>query len=131
MNKEIELLQFIETHLKQNQRVVLMAVVKSLGSSPGREGFKMAVAEDEELFGSIGGGVMEVSLVELAKGKRQQAKGKIIEQVHRKNLPNSSGMICSGKQTVIFKELTKNDLPTISKIISLLEKQMPKKISIH
>ena len=58
MNKELELLQFVETQLQRNQKVVLMVVVQSLGSSPGRPGFKMAVAEDGTLFGSIGGGVM-------------------------------------------------------------------------
>jgi xanthine dehydrogenase accessory factor len=124
MNKELELLQFIETQLQQNQKVVLMVVVESSGSSPGRQGFKMAIAGDE-MFGSIGGGVMEVSLVELAKGNSKKVKGKnkseIIEQVHQKNSTNSSGMICSGKQTVIIKELLQGDLQTIKKIIDCLK----------
>lgn len=124
VNKELEILQFIETHLKQNQRVVLMIVAESSGSSPGRVGFKMIVAEDGELCGSIGGGVMEVSLVELAQGKSKKAKGKIIEQIHRKNVPNSSGMICSGRQTIVVKELLKDNLPTIEKIINCLERQI-------
>jgi xanthine dehydrogenase accessory factor len=119
--KELELLRFIETHLQQNQRVVLMVVVESKGSSPGRQGFKMVVSEDGMLFGSIGGGVMEVSLVELAKSKVQGIKPKVIEQVHQKKSPNSSGMICSGRQTVIIKELLQNDLPTIIKIIDCLK----------
>ena len=121
MFRELELLQFIETHLRQNQKVVLMVVVQSLGSSPGRPGFKMAVAKDGTLFGSIGGGVMELSLVSQAKVKSKKAKGKIINQIHRKNVPNSSGMICSGRQTIVVNELLKDDLPTIEKIINCLE----------
>ncbi len=131
MKKDVELWKFIAKRLKQKQSVVLLVVAESSGSSPGRQGFKMVVAEDE-LFGSIGGGVMEVQLVELAKGKRQKAKGKnntairnsqsaIIEQVHRKDAPNSSGMICSGKQTVISKKLSGGDLETVREIISALE----------
>ncbi len=98
-----------------------MVVVYSLGSSPGRQGFKMAVAEGGTMFGSIGGGVMEVSLVKLAKGK---IESEVIEQVHRKNVPNSSGMICSGKQTVVVKVLTITDLPTIQKIVESLNNQI-------
>jgi xanthine dehydrogenase accessory factor len=130
MNKELDLLRFIETYLQQNQRVVLMVVVESSGSSPGRQGFKMAIAEYGDMFGSIGGGVMEVSLVELAKGKSKKAKGQIIEQVHQKTSPNSSGMICSGKQTVIFKELTYDDLQTIQKNIDCLKNAIKTHIEI-
>jgi xanthine dehydrogenase accessory factor len=84
----------------------------------------MIVARDE-MIGSVGGGVMEVRLVEHAKGKAQKAKGKneaeIIEQIHRKNAENSSGMICSGKQTVIFFQLDPGHLETVSEIILSLE----------
>ena len=105
MNKELEIWQFAAERLKRNDAVILLVVGGSLGSSPGRQGFKMVVAEDE-MCGSIGGGVMEVALVEQTKNqlksKIQNLKSKIVEQVHRKNSRNSSGMICSGKQTVIF-----------------------------
>jgi xanthine dehydrogenase accessory factor len=120
--KELELLQFIETHLQQNKRVVLMVVVESSGSSPGRQGFKMAVAEDETMFGSIGGGVMEVSLVK--NSKFHIPNSTLIEQVHQKNSPGSSGMICSGKQTVVVKKLTESDLPTIQKITDCLKNRI-------
>lgn len=120
MIKELEIWQFALEKLQQNQSVTLLLVAESSGSSPGKQGFKMAIAGDE-ICGSIGGGVMEVSLVEFAKDKKQKIKGKVIEQVHRKNVPNSSGMICSGRQTVILKELTKEDLETIQEIINCLK----------
>ena len=65
MSKELEIWQFAARRLKRGQAVMLLAVAESSGSSPGRQGFKMIVAE-EELCGSIGGGVMEVQLVEAA-----------------------------------------------------------------
>ncbi len=131
MIKDLEILQFAAERLKKNESVMLLVVAESVGSSPGRQGFKMAVAEDD-LRGSIGGGVMEVRLVELAKVKSEKAKGKskskiqnpkskIVEQVHQKNSPNTSGMICSGEQTVIFYQLNFGDLPTIRKIIRVLK----------
>jgi xanthine/CO dehydrogenase XdhC/CoxF family maturation factor len=67
----------------------------------------MAVGVDGELFGSVGGGVMEVDLVEQsrsilsgklrrpARSKRDSRDASLSERVHRKDVPNSSGMICS------------------------------------
>src|SRR5689334_16415199 len=99
---------------------MLLVVATSSGSSPGRPGYKMAVAETGELTGSIGGGVMEVNLVEQSRAvlsERPAVAGglpqPIREQIHRKNAPNSSGMICSGKQTVLFKLLTANDIEPV------------------
>ena len=137
MRKESELWRFVIDRLDRGEDVMLLIVAESAGSSPGRAGYKMAVAADGELIGSIGGGVMEVELVERAKrtkGKSKNVKGKadveIIEQVHRKNVPNSSGMICSGKQTIIVKPLTSHDLGTISGVIDSLTRREPKTFEI-
>jgi len=122
VHKELELWQFIANRLEQSQPAMLLVVATSSGSSPGRPGYKMAVTEDSELMGSIGGGVMEVNLVEQSRAALTVpgavATGAFIDQVHRKNVPHSSGMICSGKQTVIFKLLTPNDLETVHSAIN-------------
>ena len=127
MNKELELWQFIADRLSKDERVMLLVVATSSGSSPGRPGYKMAVGQDGELIGSIGGGVMEVNLVEQSRttldaqasspaspNRRESAPPPIREQVHRKDVSNSSGMICSGKQTVLFKLLSSNDIRAVS-----------------
>jgi xanthine dehydrogenase accessory factor len=140
MKKDLEIWQFICERLVQKRSVTLLVVAESSGSSPGRQGFKMAVAGDE-LCGSIGGGVMEVSLVSQAKVKSKKAKGKseskvqspkskVVEQVHRKDSPNSSGMICSGEQTVIFFELDFEHLKPVREIISALENHQSKTLKI-
>lgn len=125
VSKELEIWQFVLDHLARGESVVLLVVTESSGSSPGRAGYKMAVASDGELCGSIGGGVMEVRLVEQAKVKSKKVTGKnaaeVITQVHQKNLPNSSGMICSGRQTVVLKQLDAGDLDAVSTIIDRLE----------
>ena len=103
---------------------MLLVVADSIGSSPGRAGYKMAVASEGAISGSIGGGVMEVSLVERAKAALASAEplsnGSVVEQVHRKNVPNSSGMICSGRQAVIVKPLSTTDLDSVDAIIRSL-----------
>lgn len=60
----MEIFKFIENKLQHNQKVMLLFVVESIGSSPGRAGFSMAVADDESFEGTIGGGIMEYKLVE-------------------------------------------------------------------
>lgn len=140
MNRELELWKFAAGKLGRGESVMLLVVAESVGSSPGRKGFKMIVARDA-MCGSIGGGVMEVSLVSQAKVKSKKVKGKnkekvkrqkakIIEQVHRKNDPYSSGMICSGKQTIIIKEITRADLKTVKEIISALKNFQEKTLRI-
>jgi len=127
MTKEIELWHFIGSRLKKNESVMLLVVAESTGSSPGRAGYKMAVTGDGELCGSVGGGVMEVNLVEQAKlcFKTGEWQDKIIEQVHRRDAAAASGMICSGKQTVIFKQLTSADAETVNVIVGSLHQQRP------
>jgi xanthine dehydrogenase accessory factor len=133
MNKDLKLWQFAAERLKQNKSVMLLVVAESTGSSPGRQGFKMIVAKDD-LAGSIGGGVMEVQLAEAAKFKIQNSKFKIdseiTEQIHQKNSPSASGMICSGKQTVVFYKLNPDNLETVRLIIRALENYQSKTLRI-
>lgn len=129
MNKELEIWRFAAERLKQSESVMLLIVAESAGSSPGRQGFKMIVARDD-LRGSIGGGVMEIRLVEQAKlniqNEELKINSEIVEQVHRKNSPGASGMICSGKQTIVFYKLDSSHLKTVREIIHALEKHQPK-----
>ena len=107
---------------------MLFIVAKSSGSSPGRAGYKMAISADGELCGSIGGGVMEVNLVEQSRKLLSEpgavAPGffatPLTEQVHRSNSPKASGMICSGRQTVIRKLLTPTDASTLAYVMESL-----------
>lgn len=109
----------IATKLENGQKVYLLTVVQNQGSSPGRQGFKMMVAQDGEIYGSIGGGVMEYKLAEKAKKLLQQnmVKNELINQIHQAKTPNSSGMICSGEQTIVFSALTGKHLNSIQKLL--------------
>lgn len=134
MSKDLDLWRFTAERLQHDRSVMLLVVAESSGSSPGRAGYKMAVAEDGELCGSIGGGVMEVSLVEQAKAVMSEpgtvVTGFLVEQIHRKDVPNSSGMICSGKQTVIFKLLGPEDADTVDSIVLAQRDRRPEVLSI-
>ena len=116
--------QFLHDKLAASIDVILLYVLESKGSSPGRQGFKMAVAADNDFSGTIGGGIMEHKFVEMARAKLQQeiVLSIIYKQVHDKTVTkNQSGMICSGEQTVFFYKVQQKDIEQIEGLIHSLE----------
>ncbi len=97
--------EFIQEKLSSSQQLILLVVLESEGSSPGRKGFKMAVAGDDSFSGTIGGGIMEHKLVEKAKAMLLQNEKRVLlmRQHHDKeHSTDRSGMICSGSQLNAF-----------------------------
>jgi len=119
--KDLKIWDFIKSHLEKDEPVILMVVLESENSSPGRAGFKMAVGMNKEMIGSIGGGMMEHNLVDeamanLAVNKKAQSLKKLYHQGDLRE--DSSGMICSGAQTIFTLTLQKGDLHNIEEIIN-------------
>jgi xanthine dehydrogenase accessory factor len=124
MNKQISTWRFIRKSLHNQVPVMLLYVLESSGSSPGRQGFFMAVDAKGDMKGSIGGGMMEHKFVELAKDilKRNEREFSLRKQVHDKSAAqNQSGMICSGEQTNFLYTVSPDDAEDIEGIISCLE----------
>ena len=126
MNKQLLSWKLIAESLQQNIPVILLYVLESAGSSPGRQGFFMAVNANGEMEGSIGGGIMEHKFVEMAK-ERLKTQGtseqEIRKQVHDKSAAkNQSGMICSGEQSILLYAVQQKDKDHIQNIIASLEK---------
>lgn len=127
MKKSLATWRLISECLATGHPVALLYVVQSSGSSPGRQGFFMAVALDGRMEGSIGGGIMEHKLVELVKAQLQHSNGTInegvlLEQIHDKSaVKNQSGMICSGRQTNFLYRVKEEDNSTIQQIIACLQ----------
>ncbi len=116
----------IAKSLDENIPVMLLYVLESRGSSPGRPGFSMAVNARGDMEGSIGGGIMEHKLVELAKERllsygQASLTGTLRKQIHDKTAAaNQSGMICSGEQTILLYPVRREDAGTVGAIIASL-----------
>ena len=129
--------KFIADKLATAQAVMLLYVLDSEGSSPGRNGFKMAVAADGTICGTIGGGIMEHKLVEKAKVMLQKNEMEVLlmRQYHDKeHTTDQSGMICLGNQLNVFIPLTAADEKTIETILPegpYTIQISPKGLSIH
>jgi len=122
MKKDLTLWQFIEKKVKEGHAVMLLVVTESKGSSPGRQGFKMALSDDGEMTGSIGGGIMEKKLIELAKKRLEEniSEPLLKKQIHSKSAPrHQSGLMCSGEQTVIYFNFSQDHLADIQKVINM------------
>jgi xanthine dehydrogenase accessory factor len=113
----------IHESLTAGEPVVLLFVLESLGSSPGRQGFAMAVTGNGKLAGSIGGGIMEHKFVELAKAHlaEEQRNASVHRQIHSKEAKtNQSGMICSGEQTIFLYSVRQSDAPPVAELVQHL-----------
>jgi len=101
--------------LKQNNKnYVLVTVVKSTGSTPGKCGFKMVVDNDGKTFGTVGGGAIENEAVIEAK-QMMASNGENILKEYTLNKDEKIvkedvtivPMSCCGKVT-LFYEVEKN-----------------------
>jgi len=125
--KNLATWKLISNSLDKAIPVMLLYVLESSGSSPGRQGFFMGVNKRGEMEGSIGGGIMEHKFVEMAKEKlKMETEEKrtiaIKKQFHDKlAATNQSGMICSGEQTILLYSLQQQDATVIQRIIHSLE----------
>ncbi|OCX54435.1 xanthine dehydrogenase [Mucilaginibacter sp. PPCGB 2223] len=116
--------KLIADSLQHNIPVMLLYVLESKGSSPGRRGFMMAVDRDGQMVGSIGGGIMEHKFVEMVKEKllHNEHVLAVKQQVHDKAAAkNQSGMICSGEQTILLYQVNPEDALDIDRLIDSLE----------
>ena len=124
MKRQMATWKFIKKSFEENIPVMLLYVLESQGSSPGRQGFFMAVNANKEMEGSIGGGIMEHKFVEMAKEQLQAPsyKPQVKPQVHDKAAgKNQSGMICSGEQTIFLYRVQEKDISPIENLITSLE----------
>ncbi len=116
---------FILKTIRSEKKIVLQIVAESSNSSPGRKGFKMAVTEDAEMIGTIGGGIMEKDMMEYSLDLLFRNETRLIKKLHHSDKTNfeKSGLICGGYQTIIFSVLDKSHIQTIESILSSLSQK--------
>ncbi|MBK9451901.1 MAG: XdhC family protein [Bacteroidetes bacterium] len=121
--RELVLWEYVFDQLQNAGEVGLLVVVESTGSSPGRLGFKMVVAKDGGMKGSIGGGIMEQKLVEYMRSSliADFDVWEVRRQIHSKDAArDQSGMICSGEQKLAILRLKADVIPEIMFIVDCL-----------
>ena len=129
---ETSIWNFILKTISLEKKIVLLIVSESSNSSPGRQGFKMAVTEDAEMIGTIGGGIMEKDMIEYSLDLLFGKATRLIKKLHHsdKTKFEKSGLICGGYQTIIFSVLDKSHIQFIESIISSINQKQNGELSI-
>ncbi|MDE0220956.1 MAG: XdhC family protein, partial [Spirochaetaceae bacterium] len=121
-------------YLERGERVFVACVAESTRGSPGTAGAKLLAAEGGELFGTVGGGMMEHRLVEQARELLRSSGA----QPEKRTLVHSdtaegeqSGMVCEGSQTNVFCVLSGDrDRATASAIAAAVREDRPAWIAV-
>jgi xanthine dehydrogenase accessory factor len=127
--------EFVHENLQAEEPLLLLLVVESRGSSPGKPGFKMAVTASGLVHGTIGGGAMEKDLVEQAAGLLARGTGRprLMKLMHREgaaaagksSAARASGGICSGWQRVALLPLAGGDSGAVDSLLFALKRNRP------
>jgi len=88
---------------KNNLKAVLCTVVDTKGSTPRKSGSKMIVCEDMTIFGTIGGGTLEKTVMEKCDDVFKSATPQLLTF----NLTKDLGMVCGGSVDVFVEPLFK------------------------
>ncbi|MEO1084080.1 MAG: XdhC family protein, partial [Acidobacteriota bacterium] len=134
MPRRLEFWRGLATALRSGRSVFLARVVESTAHSPGTAGAALYATLDAPPVGTVGGGAMELRLLERARkalGGGERVR-QLVDLHHRRDVPEvpdsadavpgeRSGMICAGRQTNLYLTLTPEDEPTVSAWLDALE----------
>ena len=82
--------------IEQGQRAALATVVKSTGSTPGKESAKMLITDDGKSYGSIGGGCTEADVWALAKEVIEKDQPRLEKFTLTPKVAEEEGLACGG-----------------------------------
>jgi xanthine dehydrogenase accessory factor len=105
--------------LDAGRAVAIATVTATHGSTPRHAGARMAVADDGEPWGTVGGGRIEQVVVAAARAVAAGGEPRI---VHR-NLVRDLGMCCGGSMEIVLTP-TKGSREILAKLTSLRDAQV-------
>ena len=118
--KDLVIWTTLQSNLEKGIESLLFVVVSHSGSSPGKTGFKMVVAQGSKQVGTIGGGIMELNILKNADSQLPDStfQPTLIDQIHntRVSEDKQSGLICAGEQAIAIYKIQPKDRQTISNI---------------
>jgi len=90
---------------KDNKNAVVCTIVNTKGSTPRKVGAKMIVYENGKIFGTIGGGELEKSVIKNALKQIKENEPKIF----RHDLLHQHGMCCGGTADIYIEPIMKKN----------------------
>lgn len=100
----------------ENEKVVLVTVISTKGSTPREAGTKMIVSTSR-IEGTIGGGNLEYQCIDIARQRLLTDSGKSWKRyTHRFPLGASLGQCCGGLANVLFETIESTDAGWIQEL---------------
>jgi len=88
----------------------LCTIVRTVGSTPGKETMKMLVRRDGSFAGTVGGGCLEAEVLEAAlESMRDERPRNLAFSLNERDYPDS-GLLCGGKVEVFVEPITEPKL---------------------
>lgn len=97
-----ELLRKIEGE----ETVALVTVTETSGSAPGKAGFKMLVDASGKTLGTVGGGLVEATVIRDAQEAIREKQSRISSYKLDQNEAGGLGMLCGGAASVFIDVIT-------------------------
>lgn len=94
--------------IEKNQSVALVTLIESSGATPRKAGTIMGVTKDE-IIGTVGGGLIEFKVIELARQCIEKNENKYFEFDLNGNGQNAIDMSCGGSVKGYIKTFKPND----------------------
>lgn len=88
--------------LGEGKTVVVATVVDASGSSPQKGGARLALCDDGELLGTVGGGAVELQVLEAARALLQSPAAPATRLLTT-HLTRDLGMCCGGSMTIFLE----------------------------
>jgi xanthine dehydrogenase accessory factor len=107
MNRQ--LLEILMQKIEAEDPVALVTVVDSRGSSPGKAGFKMLVDDTGAFMGTVGGGLLEATLINDAMAAIAANVPQLKTYTLDRDAAGGLGMICGGEITAFIDVIAPPD----------------------
>lgn len=134
---QVRFWEFVHDGIRAGEPLMLLLVIASGGSSPGKPGFKMAVTVRNERHGTIGGGAVEKDLADKAAAllARNSRRVRLLKLLHHEGpsgraAARRSGMICSGWQQVALLPLDAGDGDAVDSLLFALKRNRPGRLQL-
>ncbi len=91
---------------ERGERCALCTIVKTDGSTPGKEAMKMLVRADGSLVGTVGGGCLEAEVLEAALESIGDERPRTLAfSLNERDFPDS-GLLCGGRLEIFVEPIT-------------------------
>jgi xanthine dehydrogenase accessory factor len=101
VNEDAEILAQAARLAVAGEPFALISIVRTSGSTPRKAGAKMIVRASGELYGTVGGGRIEVELVAQARAAIEEGAPRLV----RRHLTHEVGMCCGGEMEAFIEPL--------------------------